>query len=169
MRIYRKSSIEVVFELLGIMLGLNQYQQTQKVVFLSPECREACRKLEQYSKQVRLVSVEKFQSVEDVEEYIKTKDTELKQVMGYRNKLRNKLRNAKEPEVIKQLKSDRNDCTSIIKQLRKEKQIARTVIEDQEKIVRLMECEVNCQRENGPYKLIDAVGKVERTKGSRER
>ena len=175
-RLEKKSTIEGVFELLGIMLGLNQYQkmyhsqnqQRQNNISLSPECREAWRKLQHYSEQVRLVSQEGFQTEEDVEAYVKEKDRALAQAIKQRDKPRNKLRNAKIPEVIAQLKSDRDACIIAIKQLRNEKKLALSIIEDKEKVVKIMEAEITCQRENDPYKLIKPVEQMEKKK-SRER
>ena len=103
--------------------------------------------------------------MQDVEYYVKQKDLELEFVLKQRDKLRNKLRNAKEPDVIVKLKSDRDTCTAAIIALRKEQKTAFSIIKEHPKIVNLMECEINCQRENDPYGLIEPLQKLVKSKG----
>lgn len=160
----RMTTLDILFECFAYMLGLTQEQSHQKQFPLSPECREAWRKIEHYSDQIRLVAKEKFATLEDIENFVKTKDLELAVVSKQRDKLRNKLRNAKEPDVIAKLKADRNDCTATITALRKEQKTAFSIIEEHPKIVNLMECEVTCQRENDHYGLIEPVQKSNQNK-----
>lgn len=160
----RMTTLDILFECFAYMLGLTQEQSQQKQFPLSPECREAWRKIEHYSDQIRLVSKEKFATLEDVEKFVKAKDLELVSVSKQRDKLRNKLRNAKEPDVIAKLKSDRDACTANITALRKEQKTAFSIIEEYPKIVDLMECEINCQRENDSHGLIEPVQKSTKSK-----
>ena len=161
----RMTTLDILFKCLFYMLGLTQEQSSQKQFSLSPECREAWRKIEHYSDQIRLVEKEKFVTLEEVETFAKAKDLELAVVSKQRDKLRNKLRNAKEPNVIAKLKSDRDACTITITALRKERKTAFSIIQEHPKIVNLMECEINCQRENDPYGLIEPLQKSVKSKG----
>jgi hypothetical protein len=157
-------TIEILFMCFAYMLGFTPQEQQKRQPPLSPECREAWRKIEHYSDQIRLVAREKFKSLDDVENFVKTKNLELEAVSNQRDKLRNKLRNAKEPDVITKLKADRDACTATIKALRKEQKTAFSILEKHPKIVNLMECEINCQRENDPYGLIEPIQKSTKSK-----
>lgn len=161
----RITTLDVLFQCLFYMLGLTQEQPKQKQFPLSPECREAWRKIEHYSDQIRLTAREKFTTLEDVEAFARAKSMELEVVLDQRDKFRNKLRNVKEPDVIANLKFDRDSCTATIKALKKEQKTAFSILEEHHKIVNLMECEINCQRENDPYGLIEPVQKSAKSKG----
>ena len=114
------------------LLGkLPKYHQRQP---LSPEMREAWRHLDRISAQVTLLSHKKLNTLEDVGGFIQETDSSIKEVTAVRQKLYNKLRRCDDDEKRTELLSRRDDCTTLLKQLRKEKRVAQTIIEDNPKI-----------------------------------
>ena len=112
---------------------------------LSPEMREAWRHLDRYSRQVTLVSNKKLNTLDDVKTFIADTDKEIKEVTELREKVYNKLRHCDDDDRIRELKKSRDDCTTLLRQLRKEKKIALTIIEDEPKINENIRCEIQAQ------------------------
>lgn len=112
---------------------------------LSPEMREAWRHLDRYSRQVTLVSNKKLNTLDDVKVFISDTDKEIKEVTELREKVYNKLRHCDDDDRIRELKKSRDDCTTLLRQLRKEKKIALTIIEDEPKINENIRCEIQAQ------------------------
>ena len=90
--------------------------------------------LGQISAQVTLLSHKKLNSLDDVSGFINETDTSIKEVTDARQKIYNKLRRCDDDDKRTELLSRRDDCTTLLKQLRKEKRIAQTIIEDNPKI-----------------------------------
>ena len=110
------------------LLGkLPKYHQRQP---LSPEMREAWRHLDRISAQVTLLSHKKLNTLEDVSGFIQETDSSIKEITDARQKIYNKLRHCDDDDRRTELMSRRDDCTTLLKQLRKEKRIALTIIED---------------------------------------
>ena len=65
---------------------------------------------------------------------IKGTEKYIDEVTEYRTKIYNKLRRCTDEDKRKELLSKRDDCTETLKQFRREKKIALTVIEDDLKI-----------------------------------
>jgi len=114
--------------LLGYLPKNKQHQP------LSPEMKEAWRRLDRFSEQVRLVSKKELRTLDDVSGFINETDTSIKEVADARQKIYNKLRRCDDDGRRTELLSRRDDCTTLLKQLRKEKRIAQTIIEDNPKI-----------------------------------
>ena len=64
----KMKGIDVLFLLLFHLLGLIPKRENYKP--LSPEMRQAVRKMERYSKEIRLIVTEKIKTVEDVKQAI---------------------------------------------------------------------------------------------------
>ena len=101
---------------------------------LSPEMREACRKLERYSEQARLVGKYKLRDIPAVEDFIAKNQAEMKLLADYRERLRKELASCHEPDRKRELTAKRNDCTQALAQLRKEIKTAGNVIADNAEI-----------------------------------
>lgn len=112
---------------------------------LSPEMREAWRHLDRYSRQVTLVSNKKLNTLDDVKTFIADTDKEIKEVTELREKVYNKLCHCDDDDRIRELKKSRDDCTTLLRQLRREKKIALTIIEDDPKINENIRCEIQAQ------------------------
>ena len=55
------------------------------------------------------------------------------------------LRHCDDDDRINELKKSRDDCTTLLRQLRREKKIALTIIEDEPKINENIRCEIQAQ------------------------
>lgn len=92
-----------------------------------------------------LVSNKKLYTIDDVKIFISDTDKEIKEVIELREKVYNKLRRCDDDDRIKELKNSRDDCTTLLRQLRREKKIALTIIEDEPKINENIRCEIQAQ------------------------
>ena len=117
----------------------------------SPEMRETVRFAERYTRQLMLLSQEKFGSIDEVRAYISDRELKITEVQAYREHWKNKLRSAKTPEQAAEYTQKRNRCTEMLKNLRFQKQVAGTLVTDEPKIKRLLKSEQNIQRGNDPY------------------
>lgn len=112
---------------------------------LSPEMREAWRYLDRISQQISLLSNKKLNTLEDVEGFIKDTEKSINQVADFRTKIYNKLRRCTDEDKRNELLSKRDDCTETLKQLRREKKIAITIIEDNPRINENISTEMQAQ------------------------
>ena len=117
----------------------------------SPEMRETVRFAERYTRQLMLLSQEKFGSIDEVRAYISDRELKIAEVQAYREHWKNKLKSAKTPEQAAEYTQKRNRCTEMLKNLRFQKQVAGTLVTDEPKIKRLLKSEQNIQRGNDPY------------------
>ena len=101
---------------------------------LSPEMREAWRRLDRYSEQVRLVGKYKLQDLSAVESFIEKNKSEIKLLTDYRKMIRKELASCHDPDREKEVTAKRNDCTVALAGLRKEIRTAERLIEDNPKI-----------------------------------
>lgn len=91
---------------------------------LSPEMRKVWRHLDRFSRQVSLVAHKNLNTLDDVHSFIAKTDKDIKEVTDIRQKIYNKLRRCDNDERLIELKQTRDDCTTLLRQLRKEKKIA---------------------------------------------
>ena len=101
---------------------------------LSPEMREAWRRLNRYSEQVRLVGKYRLQDIPAVESFIVKNKSEIKLLTDYRKMIRKELATCHDPDRVQELTAKRNDCTTALAVLRKEIKTAERLIEDNPKI-----------------------------------
>lgn len=111
---------------------------------MSPEMREAWRELDKISRQVTLVSKQNLNNLTQVNEFVLLTERKIKDVTALRNKIYNKLRRCKD-EQRDELLQRRDDCTAVLKQLRKDKKVAISIIEDNPKIKENIRIEVQAQ------------------------
>ena len=90
--------------------------------------------MDRLSDQVRLISKRELHSLEDVGGFINETDSSIREIAVARQKIYNKLRRCDDDDKRTELLSRRDDCTALLKQLRKEMRIAETIIEDNPKI-----------------------------------
>ena len=96
--------------------------------------REAWRRLDRYSEQVRLVGKYKLQDLPAVESFIEKNKSEIKLLTDYRKMIRKELASCHDSDREKELTAKRNDCTAALTGLRKEIKTAERLIEDNPKI-----------------------------------
>lgn len=145
----RVSGISIILRCFGVVLGLepleNEYQKP-----LSPECREALRKLDRYTAELTLAGRESFKTPEDVQRFLETTEEKMQGFIADRNKIRNKQRNCRDPAERERLKRLCADCTTVIEGLRKEVKTAQNILDDNPKIKELLECEYETLIEADP-------------------
>ena len=108
---------------------------------LSPEMRQEVRKMERYSKEIRLIVTEKIKTVEDVKSYISQTEKNIKDVANIRQKYRNKLRNCTEDKLIKEYKTKRDEYTNVLNTYRKNLKTANCILEDIPKVKEVVKIE----------------------------
>ena len=101
---------------------------------LSPEMREAWRRLDRTSQQIRLISKYGFKNLDDVTSFISRTYSVMESIKADRNRIYNRLRRCNDPETESQLKSQRDECTAKLAALRKELKTAEHILEDNPKI-----------------------------------
>lgn len=109
---------------------LGYYPKNRRHQPLSPEMKEAWRHLDRLSDQVRLVSHKGLNSIEDVHSFITETDQSIQDISADRQKIYNKLRRCHNGDQRSELLRRRDDCTAALTDLRKEKKIALTILED---------------------------------------
>ena len=101
---------------------------------LSPEMREAGRMCDKYSECAKLLARYHLRTDIDVKAFISGSEERMADLDSQRNKLRNKLRRAKDPELIDAYKAERDLLTSEITAIRKEIKTAEFTLERSEKV-----------------------------------
>ena len=114
---------------------------------LSPEVREAIRKLDRYSKQVTLISKENLNTLDDVNAFISMSTEQIKMLDNERKHIYNKLRRCTDEETKAELISKRNDYTTAIRRIRRDVKTAKSIIEDNPKIKQNIKAEQNLQHQ----------------------
>ena len=147
----RMSTIELVFRCLAIILGIEPIEPDRYQKPLSPECREAGRKLDRYTAMITLSGQEHFKDEGDVQRFISSTEEEISQLTQTREKIRNKQRNAKEPEQKAQLKTECTHLTQGLERLRKRKKTAEWILAEYDNARELIRCECRSQVLNDPY------------------
>ena len=103
--------------------------------------RQEVRKMERYSKEIRLIVTEKIKTVEDVKSYILQTEENIKYVASIRQKYRNKLRNCTDDKLIKEYKNKRDECTNVLNIYRKNLKTANCILEDIPKVKEVVRIE----------------------------
>ena len=114
---------------------------------MSPEMREAVRRMDRYSAQAKLLVRHKLDSIPAVENFIRRTDREIHTLNVRRDKLYNRMRRCQDPAELELLKTRRDDCTAQLKALRKEQKTAHGVLDSQEEIQDKLRAELTMRRE----------------------
>lgn len=114
---------------------------------LSPEMKEAWRKIDRYSNQVILISKYNLDDTDKIREFINANQEQIAIITNQRNQIYNKLRRCKDTEQISSLKSERNVCTKKLTKLRKQIKTANTILNDVEEIKLNIKAEMNIQHQ----------------------
>ena len=101
---------------------------------LSPEMREAVRRMDRYSAQARLAAAHKLDSIPAVKAFIAQTENAMQTVISRRNRLYNRMRRCRSPEELEELKAARDQCTRQLSALRREKNTAQGIIDSQQEI-----------------------------------
>ena len=90
--------------------------------------REAWRKIDKLSAEVRLISRENLRDLPMVDAFISSTKSNINAVTFKRNRIYNQLRRCTNPEQITELKLERDACTTILKELRKDVKTAEGIV-----------------------------------------
>ena len=101
---------------------------------LSPEMREACRMCDRYSEAARFLAGKHIRTEADLSEYIFSTEDRMDVLIRERNRINNRLRRAKDPGRIDELKAERSELTGRISLMRKDLRTADFILERSEKI-----------------------------------
>ena len=115
-------------------LYLLGYRPRKKHRPLSPEMREACRMCDKYSECAKLMAKYHLRTEDDMKDFIARSEESLDTLSCQRNKVRNKLRRAADPEMIESYRNERDHLTSEITMIRKEIKTAVFTLERSEKV-----------------------------------
>ena len=139
------------FRCVAIVLGVAPLYEKEYRQPLSAECREACCKLDRFTAEITLVCREHLDTPEDVQRFLARMDREMDAISAARSKIRNKQRGCADPAERGELKKSCAACTAELSRLRKQKQTAYNMIEDNPKLKALLACELDAWVENDPY------------------
>lgn len=123
--------------LLGYLPKKNQHKP------LSPENRQALRKLDRYARQITLINKENLSTIDDVNFFIGKSKEQIKAVEDERKHIYYKLRRCNDESKKSELLSKRNDYTEALKLLRRDLKTAESIIEDNPEIKRNIKAEQN--------------------------
>lgn len=108
---------------------------------LSPEMRAAWRKMDRYLQEIRLIDFKELTTISAVNEFISATKEQIAFVENQRQYCYNKMRHCKQPSVMAELKSKRDDFTKILSLLQKEVKVATNILEDNDEIKHNMKAE----------------------------
>ena len=107
--------------------------------------------LDRFTAEITLVCREHLDTPEDVQRFLARMDKEMDAISAARSKIRNKQRGCADPAERAELKKSCAACTAELSRLRKQKQTAYNMIEDNPKLKALLACELDAWVENDPY------------------
>ena len=108
--------------------------------------KQEVRKMERYSNEIRLIVTAKLNTTEDVKNYISQTEKNIEGVTKLRQKYRNKLRNCTDDNLIKEYKTKRDECTTILNKYRKNLKIANYVLQDTPRVKEVIKIEIQMKR-----------------------
>lgn len=114
---------------------------------LSPEMKKAWRKIDRYSQEVRLISKQNLNTLDDVNNFINISSNQIKLIEKQRQHIYNKLRRCTDTDKRADLLSQRNSCTSALNDLRKNIRTAHHIIEDNPEIKSNIKAEQNINQQ----------------------
>ena len=115
-------------------LYLMGYRPRKRHRPLSPEMSEACRMCDKYSDCAKLMARHHLHTEADVKSFIYDSKQRMDVLSEDRDKIRNRLRRAKDPVMIDELKAERDQLTKEITGVRKEIKTAAFTLERSEKV-----------------------------------
>ncbi len=101
---------------------------------LSPEMREAWRRIDRYSQNIRLICKQDFKTTEDVSNFIASNNEQIKVLEKKRNRIRARMNRTDNPAEKAKYKAQRDDITTVLTAIRKDNKTAKHVLEDSPKI-----------------------------------
>lgn len=126
------SGLYVLFLIFTLLLrkirNINRVETHPQKQRFTPEMREAVRRMERYSDQTRLLCRYKLKTDTEVTTFVENKKEELSTLERSRNKVYSRMKSAKTPKKLAELKSERDELSKQITALRKEVKTAQGVL-----------------------------------------
>ena len=116
---------------------------------------------DKYSACARLLARESLSTIEDLQKYMEKSEAEIDVLPRERNKIYNRLRRAKDPKAILELKEERNALTERISSIRKDLITTDFILDRSVKFVE--EIQIEQRHRRGEH-----LKQRERTRGSRD-
>lgn len=143
----RMSGIQTVFYIFGYMLGVYPAQpEKQRRKPLSPELKEACRFLDRFNEQVRLISRHRLKTEDDVETFISATEERIDTLSHQRRKLYDRVSRAETEEEKAAVRTEYEGFTVQISALRKGLRTAKWVVNDLPKMKKGIAAEQNMRQ-----------------------
>ncbi len=114
---------------------------------LSPEMKQAWRKIDKLSNQVRLISKYALDNTNDIQNLISNNKEQIILITNQRNQIYNTLRRCKDTDKILSLKFERDCYTKELTKLRKEIKTANAILNDVDEIKMNIKAETDIQHQ----------------------
>lgn len=109
--------------------------------------KQAWRKIDRISNEIRLISKYNLNDIRDVEAFISRNNEQIIIIKRQRDNIYNKLRRSKDTDKISSLKFDRDICSAKLKRLRTDNRIAKSILNDVDEIKSNIKSEMNIQHQ----------------------
>ena len=101
---------------------------------LSPEMREAWRRIDRYSENIRLICKQDFKTTDDVNAFIASNNEQIEVLEKERNRIRARMNRTDNPDEKEKYKIQRDNITTVLTAIRKDNKTAKHILEDSPKI-----------------------------------
>ena len=101
---------------------------------LSPEMREAWRRIDRYSENIRLICKQDFKTTDDVNAFIASNNEQIEVLEKERNRIRARMNRTDNPDEKEKYKIQRDIITTVLTAIRKDNKTAKHILEDSPKI-----------------------------------
>ena len=131
------------------LLGL--YPKSRSHRPLSPEAREACRRLDHWSAQMQLIWKHHLDTPQAVDAFVSKTEAQMQLLTEHREQVRKDLARKHTTQERLVLTADREQCTRALAFLRKDRAAALSILSEQETVLEVMRAEKQMQQEkNAP-------------------
>ncbi|MCQ2428655.1 MAG: hypothetical protein MJ137_09735 [Clostridia bacterium] len=143
----KSSGIEAIVVLFCYMIGLlpAEIPRHERRKPLSPELREACRRLDRYTEQIDLLAKYHFKTVDEIDTFKAETQSQIDVLSRERRKLYDKVSRAETPEEKTDIRRDYEFYTRDISRLRRNLRTADRIIQDIPQMCECIEAERNME------------------------
>ncbi|MCD7860102.1 MAG: hypothetical protein LUH51_08120 [Firmicutes bacterium] len=144
----RLTGLQALFFIFGCLIGVypaNAPPQRRRKP-LSPEMKEACRRLDRFTQQVTLLSRQRLRTEEDVKDFIASSGSELDTLLKARRKLYDKVSRADSEQEKDAIRQKYGDYTQRITELRRDIRTAERILADEPKLRECIAAEKEVRR-----------------------
>lgn len=125
--IHKMTGLAALFMVFLYLLGVYPRKRPSRQAPLTPAMKAAVRKINEYSREVRLICREKLNTTDDLDAYVTRKSEEHHELTILRNQVYNRLRRCCDPEEIERLKARRDELTAALTIIRKDLATAKAI------------------------------------------